>query len=266
MGMGLICRECGERLRVPESAAGKLGKCPKCQALVRVPTIGHKNARVCDRCGKSLARERVIHERPGKAYCNKCIRQVTDKKDKTRDRTPDDLGLKPQTPQDKAAGVARPRKLGKGQRAADVFLIRLLTEQEVLEEKDVPHLLKYQKAVGKRLIPLMRDANLIDEEEIVKSICETTGLQACPPGDFKIAKNVQGLMDTKTMSRFDAVPLKREGKAVFVAIPNPLDVSAFQQLREKLGTVVIPRVCTWSQYTSARYFLKGAKKTKTSAK
>ncbi len=152
------------------------------------------------------------------------------------------------------------------QPAADVFLIRLLTEQEVLEEKDVPHLLKYQKAVGKRLIPLMRDANLIDEEEIVKSICETTGLQACPPGDFKIAKNVQGLMDTKTMSRFDAVPLKREGKAVFVAIPNPLDVSAFQQLREKLGTVVIPRVCTWSQYTSARYFLKGAKKTKTSAK
>jgi len=262
MGMALLCRECGGRLKVPESAAGKLGKCPQCQALIRVPATAYKNTRICDRCGKLLAEEKVIHEMPGKVYCGKCILKVKNAKDKSADLADDDLGFKPVTPEDKAASVAKPRTLGKGQRAADIFLLRLLTEQEILNEKNITAIMSYQKAVGKRLIPLMRDINLISEEDIVEAICKTTGFEPCPPGKLEIAKTVQDLLDDKTMSRFDAIALEEQEKGVVVALTNPLDVSAVAKLREILGKNVIPRVCAWSQYTSGRRFIKDTLKAK----
>lgn len=262
MGMALLCRECGGRLKVPESAAGKLGKCPKCRALIRIPATTYQKARICDRCGKLLAMEKTIHEMPGKVYCSKCFAKVKNIADKSVDIVHDDLGIKKATPEDKAASVAKPRTLGKGQRAADIFLIRLLTEQEILNEKNITAILGYQKAVGKRLIPLMRDINLISEKDIVEAICKTTGFEACPAGNLDIAKGVQGLLDDKTMSRFDAIPLEEQEKGIVVALTNPLDVNAVTKLRERLGRNVIPRVCMWSQYTSGRRFLKDTLKAK----
>jgi hypothetical protein len=177
MGMGLLCRECGTAIKVPESAAGKLGKCPKCKTVIRIPTTTYQKARICDRCGKSLAKEKVIHEMPGKVYCGKCIVKAKDVKDKSADLAHDNLGFKKATPEDKSARIARPRTLGMGQRVADIFLLRLLTEQEILSEKNIDAILSYQKAVGKRLIPLMRDINLISEEDIARCqrACQTKG-------------------------------------------------------------------------------------------
>ena len=64
------------------------------------------------------------------------------------------------------------------------------------------------------------------------------------------------LLDDEILSHYEVIPLESEGDALVVAFPNPLDVTAVQELRDALDTRIIPKVCMWSQYTEARLKLR----------
>jgi hypothetical protein len=44
------------------------------------------------------------------------------------------------------------------------------------------------------------------------------------------------------------------------AFPNPLDSDSVKELRNVVDVRIIPKVCTWSQYTSGRKYFKSAQK------
>jgi len=256
MAIGLICINCGAKIKVPESAAGKMGKCPKCKEVIRVFETASLSAHICDQCGKSLAGEKTAHKHSGKLYCGQCFTKLQRGKLKkgTEAVKPFDLEV------GKSSEVPAPkkgtRKLGKGQRAADKFLIRLLEEQNIIKASDIEPMLKYQVALGKRFIPLVRDVNLTSEEGIVKTISETTGIAACPPGELEVSDVVLDLLNEGAMDNYDVLPLSREGDKVILAFPNPLDINAIQKLGLELGLRVVPQVCTWSQYKKGRLGLR----------
>ena len=325
MSIGIICRHCGTRLKVAESAAGKLGKCPKCKEAIRVPKAVSPEAHFCDSCGKSLAKETDIHLVSGKIYCGKCFEEIDGNKIKTTgDSILDQIGIdipglvvlrgkeqrqmgrmlqdvsakkdfkvktgklaKPETPEPPAGteparvaeeqvaeatespaeaevepveetppAPAAPDGLTKGQRAADSLLTKLLSDQGVVLEGELELALQYQRGLGKRLIPVLDDLKLTSEVEIVKTIAESTGLERCPEGELDIADGMELLLDDEILSHYEVIPLESEGDALVVAFPNPLDVTAVQELRDALDTRVIPKVCMWSQYTEARLKLR----------
>ncbi len=302
MAIGLICRHCGARLKVAESAAGKLGKCPKCKKKIRVPKIASPDAHFCDRCEKSLADEEGLSLVEGKAYCSDCLRRMQAKK-KTGDPVLDQLGIDipgavvlrgkdqrkigrmlqdvaakkdykvktshvagpeapaeveekppPEEPQPPEPPV--PAKLAKGQRPADAKLIQLLVAQGVVLRGELELALQYQKGLGKRLIPVLDDLKLTSEEEVARTISQNTGLEICPEGELEIAPGVQDLMDDELMSHYEVIPLRRDGDTLVVALPNPLDVTSIKEMRDALNSRIIPRVCTWLQYTGARRLLR----------
>jgi hypothetical protein len=76
VSIGIVCRNCKARLKVAESAAGKLGKCPKCKQPVRVPKLVAPEAHFCDGCGKSLAEEEDLHSEKGKIFCGQCFKKL----------------------------------------------------------------------------------------------------------------------------------------------------------------------------------------------
>ncbi len=372
MSIGLICRHCGARLKVPEKAAGKLGKCPKCKEKIRVPKAVAPDAHFCDRCQKNLGEEPDVHLVEGKAYCGDCyekmhgqksgdpvldqlglnipglvvlrgkeqrqmgrmLKDVTAKKhfkeddqadegeeatavaERPAEHAPveaeeesgaDDTAVQ-ETAAEQEASIAQaqteapaqpepaeeepalletvetgepaepepepepaaeeqetaapappaaaPQKLSKGQRPSDSKLIDMLVEKGVVLEGELELALQYQKGLGKRLIPVLDDLKLTSEEDIAGAVTESTGLESCPAGELEIAENVHGLLDDELMSRFEVIPLRHDGDSVVAAFPNPLDTEGVKQLREILGLRVVPRVCTWSQYTGGRRFFK----------
>ena len=93
MAIGLICRNCGARLKVPESAAGKLGKCPKCKQPIRVPKAIGPDAHFCDACGKSLAGQQDMQLVSGKIYCSECHKKTLAPEDTSGDPILDQIGL-----------------------------------------------------------------------------------------------------------------------------------------------------------------------------
>jgi hypothetical protein len=155
-----------------------------------------------------------------------------------------------------AEAPAPPVKLAKGQRAADFVLTKLLTEQGIVLEGELELALQYQKGIGKRLIPVLDDLKLTSEEEIARTIGENTGLERCSPGELDMAPHVEDLLDDEIISTYEVIPLSRDGDTLVAAFPNPLDVNAVKGVREALGVRVIPKVCTWSQYTEARRSLR----------
>lgn len=356
MAIGIICRHCGARLKVPEKAAGKLGKCPGCKEVIRVPKSAAPEAHFCDRCEKSLAEEANIHLVTGKIYCGQCFNKMQGKK-KTGDPVLDQLDINipgmvvlrgkdqrdmgrmlkdvsakkkfkgktgevarapsgaaektkvraapslsddegeffgetseetgagapvVETPEPEVPAPAAPEpeapepeapeveveeaeaeapaeisdELIKKQRPSDSELIKLLLDASVVLEGELELALQYQKGLGKRLIPVLDDLKLTSGDEIARVISEKTGLELCPDGQLEIADDVFSLMDDETLHRYEVVPLNRDGDSTVVAFPNPLDEAAIKDLSELLGTRIIPRVCTWTQYTGARRFLK----------
>ncbi len=258
MAIGLLCRHCGTHIKAPESAAGKLCKCPKCKEEIRVIETASMKAHFCDHCGKPLAKETDIHEVPGKVYCDECFVKIESREDTTDDLTLDQLGLEAPVAEEEPEAAAGP-KPGKGQRASDAFLLDLLVQEGVMESGDAEVVLRYQEALGKRLIPVLEDLTT-SQEEIARTVSEATGLETCPPGEIEVAEDMQDVLSGEIMSRYDVIPLRRDGDALELAFPNPLDISSIKRLRDTLGAPIIPRVCTWSQYTQVRLFLKAMSK------
>jgi hypothetical protein len=91
VSIGIICRHCGARLRVPEKAAGKLGKCPKCKEKIRVPKAVGPEAHFCDRCEKNLGEESDVHIVEGKIFCGDCYEKTHAQK--SGDPVLDQIGL-----------------------------------------------------------------------------------------------------------------------------------------------------------------------------
>ena len=54
--MQITCTNCGAKIRVPDNAAGKKGKCPKCQTVMTIPAAGDPSA---DDLPKARAQEAV---------------------------------------------------------------------------------------------------------------------------------------------------------------------------------------------------------------
>ena len=382
MSIGLICRHCGARLKVPEKAAGKLGKCPKCKEKIRVPKAVAPDAHFCDRCQKNLGEEPDVHLVEGKAFCGDCyekmhgkksgdpvldqigidipglvvlrgkeqrqmgrmLKDVTAKKSFKKDEesaedteaaavaeqptepapaeaeeapssdstvvesppaaeekaapqaeesafieesapapeeppaaeeppaekpaeepapAPEEPAPEPEpepAPAAEAPPAAEPTELAKGQRPSDSKLIALLVEKGVVLEGELELALQYQKGLGKRLIPVLDDLKLTSEEDIAGAVAESTGLEICEAGELEIAENVNGLLDDELMGQFEVIPLRHDGDSLVAAFPNPLDTDGVKQLRDILDLRIVPRVCTWSQYTGGRRYFKSLQK------
>jgi hypothetical protein len=155
---------------------------------------------------------------------------------------------------------AEPTKLVKGQRPSDSKLIDLLVEKGVVLEGELELALQYQKGLGKRLIPVLDDLKLTSEEDIAGAVGESTGLEICEAGELEIAENVNGLLDDELMGQFEVIPLRHDGDSIVAAFPNPLDADGVKQLRDILNLRIVPRVCTWSQYTGGRRHFKSLQK------
>jgi hypothetical protein len=71
MPMTLNCPQCNSSFRVPETLAGKDGKCRQCGAVVRVPQ-SDAGIRVCTGCGADISHARRVKDKVGNYFCEPC--------------------------------------------------------------------------------------------------------------------------------------------------------------------------------------------------
>ena len=135
-----------------------------------------------------------------------------------------------------AAGASpgRPQKL----RLGDV-----LVEQQLITEEQLDQALELQRASGKKLGRLLIDARLITEEALAHVLARQLRVPFVNLKTFPLKSELVRLLPETPARRFKALVLEDRGELLLVAMADPLDLFAFDELsrllKRRIGMAVV---------------------------
>jgi len=103
-----------------------------------------------------------------------------------------------------------------------VPLGRLLVEREALSEDQVVGALTTQTETGKRLGEILLEGGLLSEAALAEVLAEQLGLETVDLEREKIERSAVELLAAPDARRLGALPLRREGERVVVAVADPV--------------------------------------------
>jgi type IV pilus assembly protein PilB len=102
-----------------------------------------------------------------------------------------------------------------------------------------------QKRSGKMLGAVLVELGFITQDVLASLLAESSGYEQFDPKTAMVDPEVVAKIPKAVAQRHRVVPLSSDGKSVFVAMCDPYDVLALDQLRRQLGAsmTLIPKVC-----------------------
>lgn len=135
----------------------------------------------------------------------------------------------------------------------------ILVDAKVVDEQQLDRALQKQKGTGRRLGQVLEQMGVVTERDIAATLARQFGFKTVANiARASFSAELLGLFDSDTASNKMLFPLKKEGKKLFLAMVNPLDIEVIDNLSFKNGLRVIPCVTTPSEIQSAvnRHYLK----------
>ncbi len=120
-----------------------------------------------------------------------------------------------------------------------------LLEQGLITLDQLEVALFEQKRSGRMLGTVLVDLGFISHDMLASLLAEASGYEQFDPKTALIDPEVVTRISKEVALRHRVVPLSGEGSHVFVAMCDPYDVLALDQLRRQLGNrvTVVPKVC-----------------------
>jgi len=135
----------------------------------------------------------------------------------------------------------------------------ILIDAKVIDEQQLERALEKQKGTGRRLGQVLEHMGVVTERDVAAALARQFGFKTVANiARANFSAELLGLFDSDTASNKMLFPLKKEGKTLFLAMVNPLDIEVIDNLSFKNGLRVIPCVTTPSEIQSAvnRHYLK----------
>ncbi|MEL4178956.1 GspE/PulE family protein [Roseateles sp. PN1] len=151
-----------------------------------------------------------------------------------------DADLTP-SPADTSA-AAPPKKV----RLGDV-----LVQQQLISEQQLSQALELQRASGKKLGRLLIDAGLITEEALAHVLARQLRIPFVNLKTFPLKTELVRLLSETPARRFRAIVLEDRGEALLVAMADPLDLFAYDELSRVLKRRISMAVVAESQLPTA---------------
>lgn len=139
----------------------------------------------------------------------------------------------------------------KKKRLGDILIeAGFISEEQLMEALDV------QKETDKRLGRVLKEMGFVTEQDIVEALEFQLGIPQVDLKKFIVDSDVIKLIPEALAERHQAIPIKKEGKNLTVAMADPLDVLAIDDIRIKTNYEIIPVIATESeiQYAMDQYF------------
>ena len=128
----------------------------------------------------------------------------------------------------------------------------ILVEAKVVDESQIESGLLKQKGTGRRLGQILEEMGVITEREIAAVLARQFGLKTVAniaKGSF--SRELLDLCDGGTAMSKLVFPLKKEGKTLYLAMVNPLDVETIDDFAYKKGLRVISCITTPAEIHAA---------------
>jgi type IV pilus assembly protein PilB len=128
----------------------------------------------------------------------------------------------------------RPRLLGE-----------LLTAAGVLEAKGVARAMEVQKKSGGRLGSVLVSLGLCSEQQIRAALYDQLGIEVVDLGTLEPDREALDLLPIEMIRRYEVVPLKLEGNRLWVAMMDPYNLAAIDDIRFSTGrSRLVINTCT----------------------
>lgn len=121
----------------------------------------------------------------------------------------------------------------------------MLLKVGALTKGQLEQVLKAQAIYGGRIGTNLVEMGLVSEEELAHVLSEQTGAPCVEPYELgELPKDVLKLVPSELVRKYRVVPLALEGKRLSLAMADPHDFDAVEEIGFVTGYVVKPRICT----------------------
>ncbi len=132
----------------------------------------------------------------------------------------------------------------------------MLIEAGILSKEKLQDALERQKESGKRLGELIIDMQLALEDEIEEVLASQLGIERIDLYEEKIDPEVARMLPPDMIKRHQSFPVRKDGNKLIVAMVDPLNLLALDDIRLSTGMDVEPRITSPSaiQFAFDQFF------------
>lgn len=126
-----------------------------------------------------------------------------------------------------------------GERIADAMI-----EDGVLLPSQLEEVMEQQKTQGGRLLKILLDKAYVTEQDMMVSMGHTLGTPPINLSRVKIPKEIGGLVPRDVAKNHQLLPVAKLDKYLYVAMADPLNVLALDDVRQITQMEIIPLITT----------------------
>jgi type IV pilus assembly protein PilB len=133
-----------------------------------------------------------------------------------------------------------------GERIADVLI-----EDGLLLPSQLEEAMEVQKKQGGRLLKLLTDRQYVTEQDMVISMGRCLDTPPINLSKVRVPEDVLDLVPKEMARAYKLAPVCRLGNKLFVAMADPLNVLALDDLRQRTKLEIVPMITTERSVTEA---------------
>lgn len=127
----------------------------------------------------------------------------------------------------------------------------LLKERKVITDAQLKEALDVQKQKGGLIGEILVGLGYAKEEEIAQVLTVQYGFPYLPLDNYEIDREIIKILPLEIVKKCGAIPLDKIGATLTVAMVNPLNVSALEEIEKLAKCTVQPFITTSSGFQKA---------------
>ena len=120
----------------------------------------------------------------------------------------------------------------------------MLIESNLLTEEQLNQALSEQKKAGLKLGKFLVNKGIVTERQIVDVLSDQLKIEKYHPGRYPVGTELAQVIPFDVAQKHQAVPLRKKGRLLTVAMTDPLDINALDSIEVLANSEVEPAVCT----------------------
>lgn len=141
-------------------------------------------------------------------------------------------------------------------RIINKHLGEVLIERGIIEKRQLEEALLYQQQKGGLIGEILVQLGFVKEEDIAQALTAQYGFPYLPLGNYEINSEVIDIIPARVARQYFIVPIDKIGNNLTVAMSNPLNVQAIEDVELLTGCSVQVFVATSSdiRQTIEKYY------------
>ncbi len=139
-------------------------------------------------------------------------------------------------------------------------LKELLIKDKLLKKEDLDKAIGIQKKKGGRLSQVLVSEGFISENDLVSALSQSLNTPPIKLSHFKINREVLDMMPLNIARHYQIIPVSRIGKTLTIAMADPLNLFAIDDIKTLTGYKVTPFITTQEEIKNAiqHYYVESA--------